>query len=112
VAVLHFLGDPQAHAVVDTIKQAVPPGSCLIISHATADNSDEEQIKTVQDVYGGRASAPLTMRTLADASRFFDGLELVGPVIDINAWWNPAGETTPATACYGGVGIKAYEFRA
>jgi len=106
VAVLHFLRHPEAYAVVNTIKQAIPPRSCLIISHATDDDADADQIKTVQDAYS-RTSSPLTMRTLAEVSQFFDGLELVGPVGDINAWWNPSGQTRSRIACYGGVGIKA-----
>jgi O-methyltransferase involved in polyketide biosynthesis len=105
-AVLHFLRDPEAHEVVDYIKKAVAPGSCLIISHATADDADEDTIKTVQDTYD-RTPSPLTMRTLDEVTRFFDGFELVGgPVVDVNAWWNAGAETRSTTVCYGGVAIK------
>jgi O-methyltransferase involved in polyketide biosynthesis len=106
VAVLHFLPDPEAYEVVDYIKQAMPSGSRLIISHATADDANPDQIKTVQEVYEG-ASAPLTMRTSDEVSRFFDGLELIDRgVTDIKDWLDKEDETQSRTACYGGVGVK------
>jgi SAM-dependent methyltransferase len=105
VAVLHFLPRPEAYEAVDIIKQAVAPGSCLIISHAAGDSADPDTIKTVKDTYD-RTSSPIVMRTLGEVTQFFDGFNLAGPVSDINDWWNPEGEKRSTVACYGGVAIK------
>ena len=107
VAVLHFLDDAEAYKVVECVKQEMPKGSCLIISHATAEDATEHERGVIGREYD-QAGAPLTMRTLDQVQRFFAGLELAGPgVADINEWPDKQRVDKPRTACYGGVGIKA-----
>ncbi len=59
--------------------------------------------------YNEQAPLQLTMRTHAQVSRFFEGLELVEPgVVQLHRW--PTGAGDPEHACelanYGGVGRK------
>lgn len=105
-AILHFIDDSHAYAIVDCLKQAVPPSSALVISHATADDATSAQIEKVQSVYK-QASTPIFLRTHADVTRFFDGFELADPgVVDINAWQTIGTPKESQTIGYGGVAIK------
>lgn len=105
-AVLHYIDGQQAYEAVDYLKQALPPGSYLVISHATADEAGQDETREVRSVYGC-ASAPLTLRTAAEVGRFFDGLELAEPgVTGVAAWRNKGAGRRERSLCYGGVGRK------
>lgn len=104
-AVLHFLPGPAAYAAVEHVKGCLAPGSYLVISHATADATSEGVARAVQARYAERLD-PLTFRTRAEVTRFFDGWDLVPPgVAGINDWRND-GEAGAPTALYGGVAFK------
>lgn len=67
----------------------IPGGSCLTVSHASADETTPGEIKTVTEIYN-QAGTPIYLRTKDEITAFFDGLELTGPgVTDINAWKTP-----------------------
>lgn len=105
-AVLHFLDDLQSYAIVDYLKDAIPPGSVLVISHATGDGATSAEIEKVQSVYK-LASTPIFLRTHADVARFFDGFDLAEPgVVDINAWQSTGMPKESQTIGYGGVAVK------
>jgi hypothetical protein len=114
VAVLHFLADDEhPREVVREITAALEPGSYLALSHVTADHVTASAAATAQGVYAG-ASAPVTARTRAEITRFFDGLTLVEPgVTDVSAWRTeipsapPRGQAPPPPAyIYGGIAVK------
>jgi hypothetical protein len=76
-AVLHFIpaaDDP--HAAIARLMAGTAPGSFLALTHVTADNATDDQAKRVMGVYSS-ASAPLSPRTRAEVTRFFDGMDLV-----------------------------------
>jgi len=108
VAVLHFLrdsDDPQG--AVERLKRAVPRGSYLVISHGTGDFEPERAGTAVQGYR--QASAPFVLRSLAEVTGFFDGLELVEPGVVQIPWWHPDGEVPPDSGkiwIYGGIGRK------
>jgi O-methyltransferase involved in polyketide biosynthesis len=105
-AVLHFIDDSRAYAIVDYLKDSVPPGSALVISHATADDATSTETQKVQSVYN-RADSPIFLRTHDDVTRFFSGFELVEPgVVDINSWQTIGTPKESQTVGYGGVAIK------
>lgn len=54
------------------------PASCLVISHATADQVTPDEIKTVTEIYD-RAGTPIFLRAKDEITAFFDGLELTAP---------------------------------
>lgn len=102
--ILHFLPDQQAYDVVEYIKRGVAPGSCLIISHATADGLPEDLIRQAKEIY--EQLDPLIYRTNAEVTKFFDGWELAEPgVVSINDW-RPDEKIESPTVIYGGVACK------
>jgi hypothetical protein len=105
LAVLHFIEDPLAYEVTRAVMREMPVGSCLVLSHASADQATPDEIKTVSQIYD-QAGTPIHLRTKDEITAFFGGLEITVPgVADINAWKNPAYR--PArTIGYGGTARK------
>jgi S-adenosyl methyltransferase len=106
-AVLHFVRDGEGpHGIVQTLKDALPSGGALAISHITSEGIGPERSRAAEQVYQG-ASAPAVPRTRDVITRFFDGLELVPPgVTDIALWPRKLDEAGIPLSFYGGVGIK------
>jgi O-methyltransferase involved in polyketide biosynthesis len=78
-AVLHFVADESdPWGLVARYLSAVPPGSYLALSHATADRLPPRAVQAMYDTYEN-ATARIYLRTRAEFERFFDGLELVAP---------------------------------
>ncbi len=93
--------------IVAQLRDAMAPGSYLVLSHATAD-FDPAAANTAARAYD-RATAPLTLRRHAEVARLFDGLELVTPGLVQVAQWRPDPEqaaTQGEVWAYGGVGCK------
>ncbi|GJF28808.1 hypothetical protein KNE206_15080 [Kitasatospora sp. NE20-6] len=109
-AVLHFVDDADdPYGIVRTLVDALPSGSHLAISHATADHSTAAQAAKGPAIYRS-ATAQLSMRSHAEVLRFFDGLELLEPGLVTAPQWRPdtAPEPTDAeVAIWAGVGRKA-----
>jgi O-methyltransferase involved in polyketide biosynthesis len=108
LAVLHFLTAAEADAAVAAVREWVAPGSYLVISAGTSTGTDPELIRLLQDVYGD--TTPVTGRTEAEITAWFDGLTLVEPGL-VDVWaWRPDTWRRPATArarFLAGVGRKA-----
>ncbi len=106
VAVVHFLEDTQdPYAIVDGLLAALPSGSYLVMSHATADHASAE---VQARVLAATRQGSMYPRRRADMERFFAGLELVAPGIVSPTDWRaedePPPRLTPAeTAAYGAV---------
>jgi S-adenosyl methyltransferase len=109
-AVLHFISDDQAaYGIVDTFKQALCPGSALVISHGTADFSPG--IQSAAGVYRsvGTSAQP---RTREQVTGFFDGWDLVEPGVTTSHRWHPdeelsaSGITDAESSCYVAVAYK------
>ncbi|MFI1368641.1 SAM-dependent methyltransferase [Streptomyces griseochromogenes] len=106
VAVLHFLTDAEQPAqAVAALRDALPAGSFLVLSHATGDFADRS---AAQAVYN-KATATLNLRSRAEVERFFDGFELIEPGLAQVPFWRP--DTTPPPRSheigfYGGVARK------
>lgn len=96
IALLHFFGDEDgAYELVDRLKEALAPGSWLVMSHLTPDFHPEETSRRVMDLY--RASGlTMDMRSRDRFARFFDGLEVVDPGVVVAEEWHPElGEPVP-----------------
>ena len=109
IAILHFIGDADdPWRIVNVLKDAVPRGSYLVISHVTADHVSPAIAREVRDLYGV-TSAAATPRSHADIARFFDGLEIVPPgLVNVASWrpgWMPVNPGR--TLFLGGAGRKA-----
>ncbi|KJK53777.1 SAM-dependent methyltransferase [Streptomyces sp. NRRL F-4428] len=119
VAVLHFLEDAdRPYDAVAELRDALAPGSLLILTHASY-----EGIPLTQEVAGGAVGVyrdirnPLVMRTGEQIARFFEGFDMVEPGLVSMPDWRPDssedgadGETPEdpyAFSGYGGVGRRA-----
>ncbi|MER5864713.1 SAM-dependent methyltransferase [Kitasatospora sp. NPDC002040] len=109
-AVLHFIDesdDPKA--IVRRLLDALPSGSFLALSHATADFTDPDQAAKGPAVYKA-ATAQLTFRSKAQVTGFFDGLELLEPGVVTAPHWHPDQEPQSSdseVAIWAAVGRKA-----
>ncbi|GIE77354.1 hypothetical protein Aph02nite_33040 [Actinoplanes philippinensis] len=106
VALLHFVEDHEdPWSVVRQLVAALPPGSYLVLSHATFDPLDAETIAAMDAV--NKNIRPLfSPRPLAEVTRFFDGLDLLEPgIVSVSDWRpQPGPRPTPAEATgYGAV---------
>jgi S-adenosyl methyltransferase len=81
-AVLHFVADGSEPAkLVRRYADALPPGSYVALSHATADKLPERSVQAMYDTYRG-ANTLIYLRTREEVRRLFDGLEMVEPYPD------------------------------
>ncbi|MGW0184132.1 SAM-dependent methyltransferase, partial [Nocardia sp. NPDC003345] len=85
MALLHFVpGD--TYAIVNTLMDALVPGSYLAMSHVTTEfdegPDDPEGMARLLQVYQDRG-IPVRPRNRDEVERFFDGLELVDPGVEV-----------------------------
>lgn len=115
VAVLHFLSEADdAYGVVAALRDALAPGSVLVVTHAMEapdDRSLAAEIRKGTDVYQ-RTGTPLVLRTVPEVERFFTGFELIEPGLVPMPYWRPdtppGDDIDPAVLTgFAGVGLKA-----
>jgi SAM-dependent methyltransferase len=88
VAVLHFVADSDDPAgVVAAYRDAVAPGSFLVVSHATTDGQPVQADEHSQ-LYR-RTPTPMSMRSRAQVAALFDGFEMVDPGVVFLPLWRP-----------------------
>jgi hypothetical protein len=108
VAVLHFIRDQEEPArIVDTLRQAMPSGSYLVISHGTQDFNPARATAAVRGY--DEATAPFVLRSREVVEQFFEGLDLLDPGVVQLPFWRPEGqiEGDPSKIwLYAGVGRK------
>jgi hypothetical protein len=86
VAVLHFIKDDEDPAgIVAALRDALPSGSHLVLSHATSEvypGSMPELFRIYE-----KATAALTTRSYAEVEALLDGFELLEPgLVDVMDW--------------------------
>ena len=97
--------DEEAYGIVQRLVDAVPEGSCLVMSHPTTE-VHKEAVERAMQMWNSSGSAPICARTPAQLARFFDGLEILEPGLLTVSQWRPDGnDTTPVTE-YGAVAVK------
>ncbi|QOV39064.1 SAM-dependent methyltransferase [Streptomyces ferrugineus] len=111
IALLHFVSDEDgAHELVRRLLSELPSGSYLVLTHATADFTPEESKAATEKLKA--AGVTLTLRAREGFTRFFEGLELVPPGVQVPHQWHPdLGEPVPGQddgviPGYGAVGRK------
>jgi len=88
VALLHLVGDEDEPArAVRELRDVLPAGSYLTLSHATGD-FDPETWERVVEVYR-RGGTSAQVRSRDEFSAFFGGLALVDPGVVLAAHWHP-----------------------
>ncbi|ABD11216.1 methyltransferase [Frankia sp. CcI156] len=111
IAILHFLlDDHDPYGIVKTLLDALPAGSFLALTHATADFAPAEADRAAA-IYRDRG-IPAQARSRAEVERFFTGLDLVDPGVVVAHRWHPdapntAGDPTDAeVSCYAAIARK------
>ncbi|MFJ2703255.1 SAM-dependent methyltransferase [Streptomyces sp. NPDC087428] len=86
-AVLHFIEDDAAYPIVRQLLDALPAGSCLVLSNVSSD-LNPEQVGQVTKAFKERGFA-MVRRTHAQVERFVtdNGLEMLDPgVVPVHRW--------------------------
>ena len=109
VAVLHFFPDEADPAsVVAVLRDALAPGSYLVISHGTTDAQPQHVADAM--AHYDQTTAPFQPRGYPDVLRFFGGYDLIEPGlvhIPLRRPDTPEDADRPEhAAAYGGVGRK------
>ncbi|MFD5448006.1 SAM-dependent methyltransferase [Streptomyces sp. NPDC003470] len=95
VAILHFVEDADDPcAAVAELRDALAPGSMLVLTHATYEGIPlpAERAAGAVDVYKDIRN-PLIMRSRDEIARFFEGYDMVEPGLVPLPHWRP--ETAP-----------------
>ncbi|MFI6354434.1 SAM-dependent methyltransferase [Streptomyces sp. NPDC050743] len=111
VALTHYLGD-QEDDVFGLVKRYVDelaPGSFLLLTQVTQDLSPEGVARAAE--LFRRSGTPFHPRRIPEFSRFFDGLELLGPGVIPVYGWRPepvdvAAQAEGVVPVYAGVAVK------
>ena len=104
IFVMHFVPDAEhPYEVVRRLMEPLAPGSYLVMGHAA---SDIAGMAAGAGAYNNHvATAQITPRDYAGVSRFFDGLEMIGPgVVPLAQWSGSSGDRGLQAYC--GVGRK------
>jgi SAM-dependent methyltransferase len=89
VAILHFFADADdPWRIVAALRDALAPGSYLVIGHGTAETRPTVA-QAVEAVYNRSVSTSIHLRTHAEIMRFFDGFEMVDPGLVYVSQWRP-----------------------
>jgi hypothetical protein len=108
LGVLHLVQDAEGpYELVATLMDTLPSGSYLVISHPASDIHPGQA--EAQRRYNERVSTPQTLRTRAEVSRFFEGLDLVPPgLVYVHTWRPGPDDIVPPNrvSAYGGVARK------
>jgi SAM-dependent methyltransferase len=111
IAILHFIGDEDdPDGIVARLLAALPSGSHLVLSHLTGDFAPEAW-ENVAAIYR-RNGVTMQVRPRARIERFFTGLELAQPGLQVLTRWRPEGPypdgqpTDAQVSVYGAVARK------
>ncbi|MFF3466862.1 SAM-dependent methyltransferase [Streptomyces sp. NPDC002619] len=100
VALTHYLNDApdgdDVYGLITRYVEVLAPGSYLVLSQVTPDLAPEGVAQAAE--HFRRSGTPFHPRTLAEFSRFFDGLELLGPGVIAVYGWRPEPQDVVAQA--------------
>ena len=87
IAVLHFIPDADdPYGIAGRLLAAVPSGSYLVVAHAASDLAPEAAAEMTRR-NNQTSPVPITPRTQAEVTSFFDGLDLMPPgVVAVSEW--------------------------
>jgi hypothetical protein len=89
VAVLHFIADADdPWHIVGTLRDALAPGSYLVLSHGT-DENDLVRARAAEKLYNRSASTQAHARSREQILRLFNGFHLVEPGLVYVPEWRP-----------------------
>jgi SAM-dependent methyltransferase len=113
VMMLHFVPDSSApKEVLARYRDAVVPGSYLVISHVTADQRADQITDAAQAIKRSNSPDQLAYRSHAEVVDFFTGFDLVEPGVVGCGLWHPdrpgdiSNDPDVNAHVYGGIGVK------
>lgn len=91
VAMLHYVtNDTEAEYSLRKLREALPSGGYLALSHVTNEVATGDQEERVRSVFA-KTSLPIKGRSRAEITAFLEGLELVDPGVVFAPQWLPSG---------------------
>ncbi len=105
----HIMDTAEAHAIVNQLVDALPPGSYLAVSHPTTEIDAEVMLEVVRRWNEGGGTPPVVFRDRHELTLFFDRLELLEPgIVSCSRWRPDPGDLSVPTEVYEfcGVGRK------
>jgi hypothetical protein len=109
IAVLHFIPDSDdPYGIVARLMAGLPSGSYLVIGHAASDMAPEAAAEMTRRL-NQSSPVPITPRTQAQVTRFFDGLDVMPPgVVPVSDWdlGDAMDTTTSGLVGYSGIARK------
>ncbi|MFD0363426.1 SAM-dependent methyltransferase [Nocardia sp. GCM10030253] len=84
---MYFRDSDDPHGVIDTMLDAIPSGSYLVITHPTADFDDRAMARVVSSAE--QAGITFNPRSGAETTGLFAGTELVEPGVVPVVTWRP-----------------------
>jgi hypothetical protein len=86
LGILDFIPDSdQPRAIVRRLLDALPAGSYLV----AASHLHSEAMDRAAAIWNGSGATPITIRSIAEFTAFFDGLDLVAPGVVSEPQWRP-----------------------
>lgn len=85
-ALVHFWTEEQYAPVLERWKETLVEGSAFVMTHATGDFRDEEELQGIVDVYA-RTACPFLPRKREEIVPVMEGWDLVGPGIVAPHLW-------------------------
>lgn len=111
LAVLHFVPDADDPAgVVAQLARALAPGTCVVISHLTADIAPDAVSDGVE-AYNKLVPTAVFPRSHRQVSDLLAGLSLVAPGVVPLSEWRSDEVIRPVTDFYAGIACKRARFR-
>ena len=112
IAMFHFVpDDAEAQGIIRVLRDALPAGSYLVLTHATADRVETANAERVEQLYQN-TSAPFHFRTRGQIARLLEGFDIIEPGVVYVPLWRPETEDDllldepDRTSAYAGVGRK------
>lgn len=92
VALLHFVPeDDIASDIVRSLRDAVPSGSYIVITHAATEQNERDRLEAVEHVYR-QSTSPFHFRSREQIAALFEGFELVEPGLVYLPLWRPESD--------------------
>jgi SAM-dependent methyltransferase len=90
MVVLHFISDAEdPWRLIATLRDALAPGSYLVLGHATDDGKKPNVAQATETAYNRSVATRIHLRSRAEIGRLFDGFELVDPGLVYASRWRP-----------------------
>jgi O-methyltransferase involved in polyketide biosynthesis len=108
LGILNFVLDTdKAREIVRRIMASVPSGSFLVLTHPTFDPEVGGELQVpAMEFWNENATPPITARSAADITAFFEGLNLVEPGLVSCSRWHAASDSAAVVPQYGAVAVK------